>query len=61
MQKEIIRDCQCGFRQNGSINDYIVCIFQIFQWGNGREGCVTMKQCTEYKEAYNLVGWIGLV
>jgi hypothetical protein len=53
VQKEIIGDCQCEFRQNGSITDLIFWICQVLE-KNKRN---TMRQCMEFKEAHDLFGW----
>ena len=45
---EITGDCQCGFRRNG---------FNIFWICHILGGGETMRQCIEFKEAYNSVRW----
>ena len=54
MQEEIIWDRQCGFRRNGSLTDHIFWICQILE---GEKGGNTMRQYTEFKEAYDSVRW----
>jgi len=53
VQEKIIGDHQCGFRQNGSITDHMFWICHILE---GRKGN-TMRQCIEFKEAYDSVRW----
>ena len=59
MQEEIIGDHQCGFQQIGSITDHIVWICKILETDRERERERenTMRQCMEFKEAYDSVRW----
>jgi len=52
MQEEIIGDLQCGFQQNESITDifWICLILEKKKWD-------AIRQCIEFKEAYDSVRW----
>ena len=53
MQEEIIGDCQFGFQRIGSITDHIFWICEILERKKGN----AMRQCIEFKEAYDSVRW----
>ena len=62
MQEEIIRDCQCGFQQNGSVTDHIFWICQIRVRGVGgeKEYSEEASDSVRWEVLYNILIELGI-